>query len=109
VVSITFTLAFVVLNLLDDMAGKPKWGNLYSYMSWLWKTKKKRLEGWDKKRIFLYSITKKKYWYVLIYDVDQPNTKRNHANDPLEVLIGPIIRARENKLKKALNGLVQNI
>ena len=42
-------------------------------------------------------------------DVDQPNTKRNHANDPLEVPIGPITRARANKLKKALNGLVQNI
>jgi hypothetical protein len=42
-------------------------------------------------------------------DADQPNTKRNHANDPLEVPIGPITRARANKLKKALNGLVQNI
>jgi hypothetical protein len=39
----------------------------------------------------------------------QPNTKRNHANDPLEVPIGPITRARANKLKEALNGLVQNI
>jgi hypothetical protein len=39
----------------------------------------------------------------------QPNTKRNHANDPLEVSIGPITRARAKKLKKALNGLVQNI
>jgi len=42
-------------------------------------------------------------------DEDQPNTKRNHANDPLEVPIGPITRARANKLKEALNGLVQNI
>jgi hypothetical protein len=23
-------------------------------------------------------------------DADQPNTKRNHANDPLEVPIGPL-------------------
>jgi len=42
-------------------------------------------------------------------DADQPNTKRNHANDPLEVTIGPITRARAKKLKEALNGLVQNI
>jgi hypothetical protein len=42
-------------------------------------------------------------------DADQPYTKRNHANDPLEVPIGPITRARAKKLKKALNGLVQNI
>jgi hypothetical protein len=42
-------------------------------------------------------------------DADQPNTKRNHANNPLEVPIGPITRAREKKIKKALNGLVQNI
>jgi len=42
-------------------------------------------------------------------DADQPNTKRNHANDPLEVPIGPITRAREKKLKEALNGLVQNL
>jgi hypothetical protein len=27
----------------------------------------------------------------------------------LEVLVGPITRAREKKLKEALNGLVQNI
>jgi hypothetical protein len=39
-------------------------------------------------------------------DADQPNTKRNHANDPLEVSIGPITRARAKKLKEALNGLV---
>jgi hypothetical protein len=26
----------------------------------------------------------------LLDDEDQPNTKRNHANDPLEVPIGPI-------------------
>ncbi|KAL3598365.1 hypothetical protein D5086_006283 [Populus alba] len=38
-----------------------------------------------------------------------PNTKRNHANDPLEVPIGPIIRARAKKLKEALNELVQNL
>jgi hypothetical protein len=42
-------------------------------------------------------------------DADQPNTKRNHANDPLEVPIGPITRVRAKKLKEALNGLVQNI
>ncbi|KAL3567897.1 hypothetical protein D5086_030548 [Populus alba] len=42
-------------------------------------------------------------------DADQPNTKRNHANDPLEVPIGPIIKARAKKLKEALNGLVQNL
>jgi len=42
-------------------------------------------------------------------DTDQPNTKRNHANEPLEVPIGPITRARAKKLKEALNGLVQNI
>jgi hypothetical protein len=35
-------------------------------------------------------------------DEDHANTKRNHANDPLEeVPIGPITRAREKKLKKA--------
>jgi len=42
-------------------------------------------------------------------DADQPNTKRNHANDPLEVPIGPITKAREKKIKEALNRLVQNI
>jgi hypothetical protein len=42
-------------------------------------------------------------------DADQPNTKRNHANNPLEVPVGPITRARAKKLKEALNGLVQNI
>jgi hypothetical protein len=42
-------------------------------------------------------------------DEDQPNTKRNNVNDLLEVLIGPITRARAKKLKKALNCLVQNI
>jgi hypothetical protein len=42
-------------------------------------------------------------------DADQPNTKRNHANDPLKVPVGPITRAREKKLKEALNELVQNI
>jgi len=34
-------------------------------------------------------------------DEDQPNTKLNHANDPLEVPIGPITRARTKKLKEA--------
>jgi hypothetical protein len=34
---------------------------------------------------------------------DQPNTMRNHANDPLEVPIGPITRARAKKVKEALN------
>ena len=42
-------------------------------------------------------------------DEDQPNTKRNHANDLLEVPIRPITRAKANKLKKVLNELVQNI
>jgi len=46
-------------------------------------------------------------WQLI--DEDQPNTKRNHANNPLEVPIGPITRARAKKLKGALNGLVQNI
>jgi hypothetical protein len=30
-------------------------------------------------------------------DENQPNTKRNYANNPLKVLIGPIIRARAKK------------
>jgi hypothetical protein len=42
-------------------------------------------------------------------DADQPNTKRNHANNPLEVPIGSITRTRAKKLKEASNGLVQNI
>jgi len=42
-------------------------------------------------------------------DEDQPNTKRNHASDPLKVPIGPITRARAKKLKEALNELVQNL
>jgi len=42
-------------------------------------------------------------------DADQPNTKRNHTNTPLEVPIGPITRVRAKKLKEALNELVQNI
>jgi hypothetical protein len=42
-------------------------------------------------------------------DEDQPNTKRNHANNLLEVPIGPTTRARAKKLKKALNRFVQNI
>jgi len=45
---------------------------------------------------------KRKWW-------GSPNTKRNHANDPLEVSIGPLTRARAKKLKEALNELVQNI
>jgi hypothetical protein len=44
-----------------------------------------------------------------VIDEDQPNTKRNHANDPLEVPIGPITRARATNLKEALNEPVQNI
>jgi len=44
-----------------------------------------------------------------INDEDQPNTKHNHANDPLEVPIGRITRVRAKKLKEALNELVQNI
>jgi hypothetical protein len=42
-------------------------------------------------------------------DANQTNTKHNHANDPLEVPIRPITRARAKKLKEALNVLVQNI
>jgi hypothetical protein len=42
-------------------------------------------------------------------DEDQPNTKRNHANNPLKVPIRLIIRSRAYKLKEALNVLVQNI
>ena len=48
-------------------------------------------------------------WEDNLSDTDQPNTKRNHANDPLEMPIGPITRARAKKLKEALNGLVHNI
>ena len=49
-------------------------------------------------------------WIILkrTSDEDQPNTKRNHTNDPFEVPIGPITRARAKKLKELLNGLVQN-
>jgi hypothetical protein len=36
-----------------------------------------------------------------VNDADHPNTKRNHANDPLEVPIGPITRARVKKFKEA--------
>jgi len=46
---------------------------------------------------------------LLSSDEDQLNTKRNHANDTLEVPIRPITRARAKKLKEALNRLVQNI
>ena len=42
-------------------------------------------------------------------DEDKPNTKRNHANDPLDVSIGPITRTRANKIKETLNERVQNI
>jgi hypothetical protein len=42
----------------------------------------------------------------LPFDEDQPNTKCNHANDPLEGTIGPITRARAKKLKEALNEFV---
>jgi len=42
-------------------------------------------------------------------DADQPNTKRDHANNSLEVPIGPITRARAKKVKEALKGFVQNI
>ena len=48
-------------------------------------------------------------YFENLIDADQPNTKCNHANDPLEVPIGPITRARAKKLTEALNGLVQNI
>jgi hypothetical protein len=46
---------------------------------------------------------------ILQHDEDQSNTKRNYANDSLEVSIGSITRARAKKLKETLNGLVQNI
>jgi hypothetical protein len=42
-------------------------------------------------------------------DEDQPNTKYNHANDPLEVPIRLITRVRAKQLKEALDGHVQNI
>jgi len=42
-------------------------------------------------------------------DAYRPKTKRNYANDPLEVPIGPITRARAKKVKEALNEIVQNI
>ena len=42
-------------------------------------------------------------------DEDKPNTKRNHANNPLDVSIGPITRTRANKIKETLNERVQNI
>ena len=35
-------------------------------------------------------------------DEDQPNIKRNYANDPLEVPLGPITRARTKKLKEGI-------
>jgi hypothetical protein len=58
---------------------------------------------------FLESLVPHILCTIFYSDADQPNTKRNHANDPLEVPIRPITRARANKLKEALNGLVQNI
>ena len=42
-------------------------------------------------------------------DENRPNTKRNHANDQLEVPIRPITRARAKKFKEALNGLVNGL
>jgi uncharacterized protein YicC (UPF0701 family) len=42
-------------------------------------------------------------------DANQPNTKLNNAKDLLEVPSGSITKAREKKLKKTLNELVQNI
>jgi hypothetical protein len=42
-------------------------------------------------------------------DEDRPNTNCNHVNDPLQLPMGPFTRARTKKLKEALNGLVQNI
>jgi hypothetical protein len=43
------------------------------------------------------------------HDEDQPNTKRTHTNNTLEVPIGPITKNRAKMLKETLNGLVQNI
>jgi hypothetical protein len=60
----------------------------YSCFMWLWTPWIR--EGWSS-------------------NADQLNTKCNHANDPLEVPIGPIARARAKKLKEALNEHVQNI
>jgi len=39
-------------------------------------------------------------------DEDQPNTNINHAKNPLEVLSGPITRAKAKKLKETLSELV---
>jgi hypothetical protein len=50
-----------------------------------------------------------RFYKFLGANVDQPNTKLNHAKDPLEVPNGPITRAKAKKFKEALNGLVQNI
>jgi hypothetical protein len=36
-------------------------------------------------------------------DADQPNTKLNHAKDPLEIPSEPITRAMTKKLKETLN------
>ena len=41
-------------------------------------------------------------------DEDQSNTKRNNVKDPLVVSSRPSIRAREKRLKKALNKLVHS-
>jgi len=39
------------------------------------------------------------------FDKDQPNTKLNHAKNPLEMSSRPITRDRAKKLKETLNGL----
>ena len=40
----------------------------------------------------------------IIYDENQ-----QAFNDPLHVLVGPITKARSNKIKEARNGLIQEI
>jgi hypothetical protein len=60
-------------------------------------------------RISLHLFYLSKITTIAQSDEDQANTKHNHANDPWEVPIGPITRAKANKLKEELNGLVQNI
>jgi hypothetical protein len=44
-----------------------------------------------------------------MFDEDQSNTDLNHVRDPLKVPNELITRARAKKLKKILNGFVQNI
>jgi len=56
--------------------------------------------------VFEFIIEVAKKVLCILHNKDQPNTMRNHVNDPLEV---PLTRARANKLKESLNGLVQNI